>query len=158
MGLILFNEERYRSIRSSLVAYAEERDDFRTELWDALNTTAIDAPIFSPGKLEDKCTRFASGLWRANRVLVAARHSNDYYGTPALPDGGDVRSPASLVKAFDAVEYNVVSPTPPEDERFDLDGWGGHPNHAIRIFPAVYSAVVHMYSRTAPKRKRKVPR
>jgi len=148
MGLIAFSESRFQSIRSSLVSHAIERPAFRDQLWDALHTCAIDPPDVTPAGMTRYCSRFASGLWRANRVLVAHRHGPQYKGTPALSDGGAQRSISELMQALEAVEYNAITPLPDDHkERFSLKGWGGHPEHARRVFQPVSLAVADLWSR-----------
>jgi hypothetical protein len=159
MGLILFDAPKYQTLRSSLVAHAIEYEGFRSDLWTALHTTAIDVPSFSADRLTRDCTRFASGLCRANRAIYAKRHApGEYFGTPALPDGGDVLSVNDLVRSMEAIEHNVTGPAPDSQaERFELDGWGGHPEHAVRIFDPVFTAVVDLYSNLDTTEKKRAP-
>jgi hypothetical protein len=139
----------FRDLRVTLIQKAIDHPPFREDLSKTLQSTAAVTQSLSIGQVTDRVTSFVQGLRRANRVALADHYDQDYRGTPQIKDGGTVRSAAWMLDTLEYIDYNTQMALPSSrSERFELDGWGGSPEHALRIFDRVGLAVADLWNET----------
>jgi len=149
MSVLHLATTNFRDLRYTLLRKAIDHPAFREDLADALQATAGTKQDLSIEQITIKVTSFVKGLLRANRIAFANHYDKEYRGGHPPQDGGTVRNAAWMMDALEHIEYNTRLALPSgRGDRFELDGWGGAPEHALRIHHPVGMAVVELWTET----------